>query len=51
MEAHKQNDSKSAWFLIATDRYSIIQGWNNWGNLSNLGGQPVRLSIDPEIIV
>jgi hypothetical protein len=30
---------------------NIIKGQNNWGNLSNLGGQLVLLSIGSEIIV
>jgi hypothetical protein len=30
---------------------NIIKGWNNWGNLSNLGGQLVSLSIGSEIFV
>ena len=45
----EQDDSDSTWFYIATDRYNIIQGQNKWGNLSNLGGHLVSLSIGSEI--
>ena len=51
MEAKGQTDSESAWFLIASGGYIIMQRQNNWGNLSILGGQLVSLSIGSEIIV
>ena len=50
MMEDKQADSDSTLFLIATGRYNSVQGQNNWGNLSNLGGQLVTLSVGSELI-
>ena len=47
----KQVDSISTWLKIATGGYNIIQGQNNWDNLSQLGGMLVSLSVGSEIIV
>ena len=47
----KQDETDSAWIYIATGSYNILQGQNNWDNVSNPGGQLISLSIGSEIIV